>query len=75
MSAAAAAHLRFARAYTADKLPWFAPALFRCRIILSASVEVAAIDRHYNVYWNPEVVEDIWNHRPRELALAELGFI
>ncbi|MEM9928676.1 MAG: VWA-like domain-containing protein [Bacteroidota bacterium] len=70
-----AAHLRFARAYTADKLPWFAPALFRCRIILSDAVDIAAIDRHYNVYWNPAVVQDIWDKQPREAALAELGFI
>lgn len=73
--ATVAAHLRFARAYTAGKLPWFAPALFRCRIIISPNVEIAAIDQHYNVYWNPEVVVDIWDRRPREAALAELGFI
>jgi len=36
---------------------------------------VAAIDLHYNVYWNPAVVEDIWTNRPRETALAELGFL
>ena len=68
-------HLRFARAYAAEKLPWFAPALFRCQILVTPSVDVAAIDLHYNVYWNPEVVEDIWTRRPRNEALAELGFI
>lgn len=73
--AAIAAHLRFARAYTAGKLPWFAPALFRCRIIIAPAVDVAAIDQYYNVYWNPEVVNDIWSNRPVEAALAELGFI
>ena len=68
-------HLRFARAYAAEKLPWFAPALFRCRIILSEAVDVAAIDLSYNVYWNPAVVEDIWTSRERPVALAELAFI
>jgi predicted metal-dependent peptidase len=70
-----AGHLRFARAYTAGQLPWFAPALFRCRIIITPRVEVAAIDLHYNVYWNPDVVADIWAKHPREQALAELGFL
>lgn len=71
---ALAGHLRFARAYTADKLPWFAPALFRCRIIITPRVDVAAIDLHYNVYWNPDVVADIWA-KPRPQSLAELGFL
>ena len=67
--------VRFARAYVAEQLPWFAPALFRCRIILSERVDVAAIDLHYNVYWNPEVVADIYGNNPRTTALAELGFL
>ncbi|MFT4685450.1 MAG: putative metal-dependent peptidase [Neolewinella sp.] len=74
-SMAHTAHLRFARAYAAEKLPWFAPALFRCRIILSEAVDVAAIDLHYNIYWNPAVVDDIWNSRERPVALAELAFL
>ena len=68
-------NLRFARAYAAEKLPWFAPALFRCRIIVSEAVDVAAIDLHYNVYWNPTVVENIWTTQERPVALAELAFI
>ena len=67
--------LRFARAYAADRLPWFAPALFRCRIILTEKVRVAAVDRHYNIYWNPEAVRRIGGGRPRLDALAELGFL
>ena len=75
MTSDTASKIRFARAYTAGQLPWFAPALFRCRIIVTPAVDVAAIDLHYNVYWNPEVVEDIWAKRGREAALSELGFI
>ena len=69
------AAVRFARAYVAEQLPWFAPALFRCRIFVSERVDVAAIDLHYNVYWNPTVVLDIYRGQPRTAALAELGFL
>ncbi len=69
------AHLRFARAYAAEKLPWFAPALFRSRIVITEDVSVAAIDLDYRVYWNPDVVLDIWAGNPTEGALSELGFL
>ena len=68
-------HIRFARAYAADQLPWFAPALYRCRIIVTPQVDVASIDLHYNVYWNPGVVADIWQSRTRRDALSELAFL
>ena len=67
--------LRFARAYAAQQLPWFAPALFRARMIISPAVAVAAVDRHYNIYWNPEVVDRIWEGQPRVGALSELAFL
>ena len=68
--------IRFARAYAAQRLPWFAPALFRCRIIVTDSVSVASIDLHYNVYWNPAVVADIWASHAAEVdALQEIGFL
>ncbi|OAV44852.1 VWA-like domain-containing protein [Lewinella sp. 4G2] len=70
-----AERVRFARAYAAQKLPWFAPALFRCRIIVTESVSVASIDLHYNVYWNPDVVEDIWANNTELHSLTELGFL
>lgn len=67
--------IRFARAYAAEHLPWFAPALFRCRIILSTEVGIAAVDRHYNVYWNPAIVDAIYGQTDRERALGELAFL
>jgi predicted metal-dependent peptidase len=67
--------LRFARAYSAEKLPWFSPALFRCQIHLTERVQIAAIDKHYNVYFNPLTVEEIQKNKPKVEALAELGFI
>ncbi len=68
-------HVRFARAYAADQLPWFAPALYRCRIHVTPRVDVASIDLHYNVYWNPQVVSSIWRAHERRGALSELAFL
>ncbi|MBB4078176.1 putative metal-dependent peptidase [Lewinella aquimaris] len=70
-----AERVRFARAYAAEQLPWFAPALFRSNIVITPQVEVASIDLHYNVYWNPVTVDQIWRDRDRRLALSELGFL
>jgi len=67
--------LRFSRAYCAEKLPWFAPALFQCKMHLTEKVDVAAIDKHLNVYWNPKAVEKIGEKVEKEEVLAELGFI
>ena len=67
--------LRFARAYAANQLPWFAPALFRCRIHLSEKVPVAAIDPHFNIYFNPKAVQTIVETGSQKEVLAELGFL
>ena len=67
--------LRFARAYAAERLPWFAPALFRCQIVPTELVTVAAVDTHFNIYWNPEVVEELYRQPDRLRALGELGFL
>lgn len=70
------ANLRLARAYAAKHLPWFAPALFRCRMVVTPAVPVAAIDIHYNVYWNPDAVQLMVNSTAeRKRALEELAFI
>jgi len=67
--------LRFSRAYCAEKLPWFAPALFQCRMHLTEKVAVAAIDKHLNVYWNPKAIEKIGEKETKEEVLAALGFV
>ena len=67
--------LRFARAYSAEKLPWFAPALFKCRIHLTEQVPVAAIDGHFNVYFNPGAVQVIGQGYSKIEALMQIGFI
>ena len=67
--------IRFARAYSAQKLPWFAPALFRCQIHITDKVNIAAIDQHFNIYFNPGVVETINHSSDRDSTLAQLGFL
>lgn len=68
--------LRLARAYAAKHLPWFAPALYRCHIVLSEKTTVAAIDPNYNVYWNPDAVNVILGSTAdRTRQLEELAFI
>lgn len=70
------ADLRLARAFAAKHIPWFAPALYRCNIVLNKQVSVAAIDTHYNVYWNPDVVNLITSSTAnRTRQLEELAFI
>ncbi|MEN0050468.1 MAG: VWA-like domain-containing protein [Bacteroidota bacterium] len=67
--------LRFARAYCAEKLPWFAPALFRCKIHLTKQIPLAAIDYSFNIYFNPDTITIIEKDRDRKQVLAELGFL
>lgn len=67
--------IRFARAYCAEKLPWFSPALFQCQIELTNQVPLAAIDQNLNVYFNPESVQKIIASADRESALSQLGFV
>jgi len=68
--------IRFARAYAAHRLPWFAPALFRCRLLLDQRVPLAAIDYDYNIYFNPDNIRRLSDAAgSREKALAQVGFL
>jgi len=68
--------LRLARAYCADKLVWFAPALYKTNIVLTTEVPLAAIDTHFNIYWNPKTVTEIEkNSLDLKDAMAQLGFV
>ncbi len=68
--------LRLARTYTAEKLPWFAPALFACRIRLTEQVPVAAISEKMDIFFNAEAVLEIAEESiPKPQVLAELGFL
>ncbi len=67
--------IRFARAYCAEQLPWFAPALFQCNIQLTDKVPLAAIDQHLNIYFNPKSVQKIVDATDTKSALSQLGFV
>jgi len=68
--------LRLARAYAAEKLAWFAPALFQCRIIITEKVPVAAIDNHYNIYWNPKsILKILKNGNSLTETIPQISFI
>lgn len=67
--------LRFARAYCAEKLPWFAPALFKTKIHLTEQIKVAAIDYSYNIYFNPKAIQEIYDNEERLEALKQIGFL
>ena len=68
--------LRFSRAYCAERLPWFSPVIFSCKIHQTNKVPVAAIDQNLNIYFNPKAVEAIKNSSKDDKdALAQLGFL
>ena len=68
--------LRFSRAYCAERLPWFSPVIFSCKIHQTEKVPVAAIDENLNIYFNPKGVEAIKkSSKDDKDALAQLGFL
>jgi predicted metal-dependent peptidase len=68
--------LRLTRAYCAEKLVWFSPALFGVRIVLTKSVPVAAVDRNMNIYFNPDAVTKMRENAAKLTDFVEqLGFI
>jgi len=67
--------LRFARAFCAERLPWFAPALFSCRIHLTGSVRIAAISEQLDIYFNPDAILELLRDQTKEAALAQTGFL
>ncbi len=67
--------IRFARAYAAEQLPWFAPALFATKIQLTEKVPVAAIDGHLNIYFNPLKIQKIIETSNQMEALQQIGFL
>lgn len=67
--------VRLARAYCAQQMPWFAPALFRCRFHFTEQVEVAAIDQYFNIYFNPVALREIEQTAKPSESISQLGFI
>lgn len=68
--------LRMARAYAAEQLPWFSPAFFNARLVLTTDCpSLAAIDQGMRVYFNPALVEQLCRSEDPRKLLAQLAFV
>jgi predicted metal-dependent peptidase len=69
--------LRMARAYAAERLPWFAPALYAAPLVLTDSCpSVAAVDEGMRIYFNPECVRQLLTQaETTQRALRQLAFL
>jgi predicted metal-dependent peptidase len=69
--------LRMARAYAAEQLPWFAPALYAAPLVLTDSCpSVAAVDEGMRIYFNPERVRQLLTQaETTQRALRQLAFL
>ena len=66
--------VRMARALAAEEVPWFAPALFATRLVMSdACPALAAVDESMRVYFNPALVVKVLQSVPLDNALAQLA--
>jgi predicted metal-dependent peptidase len=69
--------LRMARAYVAERLPWFAPALYVARFVLTEACPfAAAMDEGMRVYFNPRKIAALLTKKgPLTAAMPELGWL
>jgi predicted metal-dependent peptidase len=69
--------LRMARAYAAEQLPWFAPALYAAPLVLTDHCpSVAAVDEGMRIYFNPERVRQLLAQaKTTQRALRQLAFL
>jgi predicted metal-dependent peptidase len=69
--------LRMARAYAAEQLPWFAPALYAAPLVLTDHCpSVAAVDEGMRIYFNPERVRQLLAQaETTQRALRQLAFL
>lgn len=69
--------LRMARAYAAEKLYWFASALYSSHIMLTGACPfIAAIDDGMRVYFNPKLLATLLAKKAStQFALPELAWI
>jgi predicted metal-dependent peptidase len=68
--------LRMARTYAAEKLPWFAPALYATRLVITDAIPFpAGIDEGMRVYFNPQWVAQIRQQASEQKAILELAWI
>ncbi|MDT7898714.1 MAG: hypothetical protein RRB24_11815, partial [Armatimonadota bacterium] len=69
--------LRMARAYAAEQLPWFAPALYAAPLVLTDHCpSVAAVDEGMRIYFNPERARQLLTQaETTQRALRQLAFL
>ncbi|GBC99779.1 hypothetical protein HRbin17_02310 [bacterium HR17] len=68
--------LRMARAYAAEKLPWFAPALYAARLVITDALPFpAGIDEKMRVYFNPQWVAQLRQQTNEQKTIAQLAWI
>ncbi len=70
--------LRAARVYAAERMAWFAPALYAAPLRLSETLPTpAAIDQHGRVYFNPRLVAQIYEQmkQDKQKLVQQLGFL
>ncbi len=68
--------LRMARAYAAEKLPWFAPALYAARLVITEACPFpAGIDDGMRVYFNPRWVLQRRQQGGEQDAVRELAWL
>lgn len=69
--------LRMARAYAAEQLPWFAPALYAAPLVLTDHCpSVAAVDEGMWIYFNPERARQLLTQaETTQRALRQLAFL
>ncbi len=65
-----------ARAFAAEQVSWFAPALFATRLVVSEQCpSLAAVDEGMRVYFNPLFVAELMAHTAPDETLAQLGWV
>lgn len=68
--------VRMARALAAEETPWFSPALFAARLVLTEQCpSLAAIDQWMRIYFNPRRVLELMHGLEREEAISQLAWV
>lgn len=68
--------VRMARALAAEETPWFSPALFAARLVVSERCpSLAAIDQWMRIYFNPKLVTELMHGLDREDAISQLAWV
>lgn len=68
--------LRMSRAYAAEILPWFAPALYAARLVITEKCPfIAGVDEGMRVYFNPQMVAQKLEQNGIQKCIPQLAWI